>query len=471
MNKTQQKISFGEKVGYGFGDLASNLYWQTISMYLLIFYTDTFKIPALAISLMVIVSRVLDGINDPMMGMIADRTQTKWGKFRPYLLWLSIPLAFAGVLAFTTPDFGATGKIVYAYITFNFLMIIYTAINIPYSSLMGVMTNDSVQRTGLSSVKFIFAYSGGLIVSSSALYLSEKLGGGNDVKGWQLTMVLFGAASIIFFLVTFLSSKERILPPVSQKTSVKDDLNDLFSNKPWLLLLLTGILMIVFVATRLSATPFYFKYYVGEQNLSFFGKEITGGYVGLTSAYNVTSQALSITGVVFAFWFAKRFGKKSSFLGLFLVAIISTGAVFFLKPENIILLFLLQILGSVSGGPLTPLIWAMYADSADYSEWKNGRRATGLVFSASTMSQKMGWAIGGSFAALILGLIGYEADSEPTEKIVLGIRALVSIIPAVAGLLAIITMFFYQLSEEKMKGIQEELSQRRSKDGSDTKLS
>lgn len=461
MNKIKQKLSFFEKVGYGFGDLASNLFWQTISMYLLFFYTDVFKLPAAAVGTMILISRLLDGINDPAMGIIADRTNTKWGKFRPYLLWLAVPMGLIGVIAFTTPNFSPTGKIVYAYITFNLLMITYTAINIPYSSLMGVMSSDGVERTSLSSFKFVFAYTGGLIVSMFALPLTDFFGKGNETKGWQLTMTVFGIAAVIFFLITFFSTKERIHPPKSQQTSIISDLSDLFKNKPWIILLFTGILMIVFVATRLSATPYYFKYYVGNSTFNLFGRELGGDFKWLTSAYNTTSQLLSLTGTVFAFWFAKRFGKRYSFIMLFIVAVVATGLVVLLKPQNIILLFLLQILGSISGGPLTPLIWAMYADTADYSEYRTGRRATGLVFSASTMSQKIGWAVGMAFASWILGAVGYAPDSVPSPEVQNSIKYLISLLPAGAGVLAIILMLFYQLHDKKMEGIQIELADRR----------
>jgi GPH family glycoside/pentoside/hexuronide:cation symporter len=407
------------------------------------------------------------------MGMIADRTETRWGKFRPFLLWLALPMGILGVLAFTTPNFTSTGKLIYAYVTYNLLMIAYTAINIPYSSLMGVMSADTVERTSLSSVKFIFAYFGGLIVSGLLVY-TKILGGDNEAKGWQLTMGIFGIAAIVFFLITFFTTKERIHPPKEQKTSVKDDLLDLFKNKPWVILLFTGILMILFVSTRMMVTPHYFKYYIADASFSFlgkdfggqntfvvFGKEFSTTFELLTWAYNITSQILSLIGTAFAFWFAKNFGKRRSYIGLFAVAVLSTAAVALLKPNNLGILFLLQILGSISGGPLTPLIWAMYADTADYSEYKTGRRATGLVFSASTMSQKIGWALGSFIAGILLSFVGFKPDVVPTESVRNGIKYLISVIPAAAGVCAIILMFFYDLHDRKMDDIQSELAERR----------
>ena len=230
MSTIVKRLTFGEKVGYGVGDLASVLFWQTITAYLLYFYTDVFGITAAAAGTMILVSRLWDGINDTMMGIVADRTNTKWGKFRPYLLWMALPLATVAVLAFTTPDLSATGKLVYAFITFNLMMMFYTAINIPYSSLLGVITPDPIERTSVSSYKYVCAYIAGTIVSAFALPLTRYFGKGNEAKGWQMTMALFGIAAVIFFLITFLSTKERVKPPITQKTSIKQDLKDLFGH-------------------------------------------------------------------------------------------------------------------------------------------------------------------------------------------------------------------------------------------------
>lgn len=461
MSAEPQKLSIKEKVGYGFGDLASVLYWQTISAYLLYFYTDVFGLTAAAAGTMILVSRLWDGVNDPMMGIIADRTSTRWGKFRPYLLWCAVPLAIIGVLTFTTPNFESSGKLVYAYVTFTLLMMAYTAINIPYSSLLGVITPDPLERTSVSSYKYVFAYISGTIVSAFALPLTQFFGNGNEARGWQMTMSLFGVAAVGFFLVTFLSTKERVQPPRAQKSSIAQDLRDLFSNRPWVLLLFATLLMILFVATRSSVTAHYFKYYVGEQHFSLFGKTYTFGFVALTSAFNAIGQWLAIIGVVFTNFFAKMVGKKKAFLVLFVTATICTTAFFILPPEQVVAMFVLQIIGSFAGGPLSPLIWAMYADAADYSEWKTGRRATGLVFSASTMSQKFGWAIGTFIAGLLLSAFGFQANMEQNPEVLFGLKSLMSVIPSVAGVLAIVLILFYKLDEKTMRQIETELRERR----------
>ena len=402
MSNTVHKLAFKEKFAYGFGDLASVLYWQTFMLYFTYFYTDVFLIPASVAATMFLVSRIWDGVNDPMMGMIADRTKTKWGKFRPYLLWICVPFALMGVLTFTVPDFGMTGKIIWAYVTFILIMMLYTAINIPYTALMGVISPDSNERTSVSSIKFIFAFAAGIIVSATLLPMTKTLGGGNDAQGWQYTFMIYGVAAVIFFLIAFKGTRERVLPPKSQKMSVKQDLKDLFGNKPWLILLAATITFILFVAVRGSVTVHYFKYIIGEQTLKlpFLGTD-TYGFEAITSAYNTIGQISSLIGALIVSWFAKKIGKKNAFYVLFIMAIFSTGILYFLTAEQLGLIFFFQITGSISGGPLSVLLWAMYADTADYGEWKNNRRSTGLVFSASTMSQKFGWAFG-AFIALNL---------------------------------------------------------------------
>jgi GPH family glycoside/pentoside/hexuronide:cation symporter len=456
-----QKLSIKEKAGYGFGDLASVLYWQTISAYLLYFYTDVFGITAAAAGTMILMSRLWDGVNDPMMGIIADRTNTRWGKFRPYLLWMAIPLAVVGVMTFTTPDLSPTSKLIYAYVTYNLLMMFYTAINIPYSSLLGVITPDPIERTSVSSYKYVFAYISGTIVSAFALPLTAFFGNGNEAKGWQMTMTVFGIAAVIFFFITFVSTKERVHPPKAQKTSIRQDLRDLFSNGPWVLLLFTTLIMILFVATRMSVTAHYFKYYVGDQQAAIFGKTYTFGFIELTSAFNAIGQWLAILGVIATNFLVKKVGKKPAFLALFVTAVISTAAFFVFKPEDVILMFVFQMIGSFAGGPLSPVIWAMYADTADYSEWKTGRRATGLVFSASTMSQKFGWAISSFVAGMLLSAFGFQANVAQNPEVLFGLKSLMSIIPSAAAIVAIVLILFYKLDEKMMSQIEADLNERR----------
>jgi GPH family glycoside/pentoside/hexuronide:cation symporter len=462
MKELVQKLSLREKISYGFGDLASVLYWQTFMLYFTYFYTDVFLIPASVAATMFLVSRIWDGVNDPMMGIIADRTKTKWGHFRPYLLWMCVPFAVVGVLTFTVPDFDMTGKIIWAYVTFILIMMLYTAINIPYTALLGVISADSNERTTVSSIKFLFAFAAGIIVSATLLPMVKYFGGENEARGWQLSFVVYGVAAVIFFLIAFRGTKERVQPPKSQKSSIKQDIYELITNRPWLILLATTITFILFVAIRGSVTVHYFKYVIGTQHLTvpFLG-EGDYDFETLTSAYNTIGQISSFIGVLIVSWFAKVVGKKRAFIIIFIVAIVSTGAIYFLTAQQLLLIFILQITGSMTGGPLSVLIWAMYADSADYGEWKRGRRATGLVFSASTMSQKFGWAFGAFVALSLMSQVGFSPNQVQSESSINGLIALFSIIPAAFGILATIIILFYPLNDKRVDEIVKELQERR----------
>ncbi len=494
MNNSTQKLALREKIGYGFGDLGSVLFWQTIMVYLLYFYTDVFGLTASVAGVMFFVSRVLDAFFDVVIGMTADRTNTRWGKFRPYILFGAVPLALAAVAAFTVPSFGGTGKIIYAYVTFLLFMFLYSTVNIPYTSLLGVISGDPVERTSASSFKFVGAYLAGIIVSATALPFAKMFGKGNTEieiaqSGWHTTMMIYAAAAILFFLITFLSTKERIKPIAKEKTNIKNDLKDIVRNVPWLMLFSITILFILFNCIRLNVTTHYFKYYIGEQAVPWltgilnflreyivnpiyglFGKEKlilldpneTFGFEGLTSVFNTVGQTLSLIGVLLIPWFSKTFGLRRGAIILLIGAIICTGSFIFFKPHNIFLILLFQAFGSIMGGPISALLWVMYADTADYSEWKTGRRATGLVFSASIMSNKLGWAFGSMIAAFILASTGFVANIEQNIRTLFGLKAMMSIIPIVAGLAALfILIFFYKLDETKMKKVKEDLEERR----------
>ena len=451
------RVRFGEKFAYGFGDLASVLYWQTFMSFILYYYTDVFGIGAAAAGTMMLLTRLWDGVNDPMMGVIADRTETRWGKFRPYLLWICVPFAVVGVLTFTSPSLSPGGKLVYAYVTFTLMMMVYTAINIPYSALLGVISSDPVERTGISSIKFIFAYTAGTFVSATLPMMTTGLGGGSEARGWQLTFVIYGIAAIAFFLIAFSFTRERVHPIVKQRNPIGRDLVDLFSNRAWVTLLVATILMILFVAGRMTVTWHYFKYYVGTQQLG----SLTLTPTASLGAFGLVGQGAAILGVIGAPFVARRVGNRNTFLLLLGVAVTSTAAFFVCQPHQLTLMFALNIVGSGTGGPLSPLLWAMYADAADYGEWKTGRRATGLVFSASTMSQKFGWAIGGAVAGWFLAGVGFQANTGPSASVLQGLRLLMSLIPAALGVLCAVPMLLYKLDAKQMKTIQEELMIRR----------
>ena len=462
MSNETQKLPLREKIGYGFGDLASVLFWQTIMVYLLFFYTDVFGLTAKAAGWMFFVSRISDAIFDVVIGMTADRTKSRWGKFRPYILWGAVPLAVSAVLAFSTPSFADTGKLIYAYITFISFMFLYSTVNIPYTALLGVISGDPVERADAATSKFIGAFTAGIIVSATALPLAKYFGEGNDAKGWHLTMMLYSVAAVIFLLVTFLSTHERVQPIAKEKTNVGRDLEDIIQNAPWISLFIVTILFILFVCIRMNVTTHYFKYYVGEQDVSLFGKTHKYGFEVLASAFNTVGQVLSLIGVALVPFFARFLGRKKAAIILFITALVCTGSFYFFKPENLLLIFVFQAIGSLAGGPISALLWIMYADTADYSEWKTGRRATGLVFSASIMSNKLGWAFGSMIAAFILDKTGFVANVVQNINVLNGLKEMMSVIPVAVGVIAlIILIFFYKLDEGTMAKIKADLDERR----------
>ena len=548
------KLSFKEKFCYGFGDLASCLYWQTFMLYFTYFYTDIFLLPAGIAATMFLITRIFDGVNDPIMGMIADRTETKWGKFRPYLLWFCVPLGIAGFLTFTTPDFGLTGKTVWAYITFFLVMIIYTIINIPYTSLLGVISPNSNERTSVSSIKFIFAFAAGIIISATLLPTTQKLGENNDsviraevvnntlviheqesqglvdmtvtanniqkdiaitilhqndtatsdtiyntasgmvvklhkgfgtkeingseifenentisigkisvpAKGWSRFFMIIGVFAVLFFFITFKGTKERVNPPKNvAKNSIGKDLKELFTNKPWLILVFATLTFILYTATKSSVTVHYFKYIVQNQSLNLFGSKTQLDYNTLVSIYNVIGQLSALVGVLAVNWLAVKFGKQKIFIVFFIISIVSTAVVYFIEPSQLYLLYFVQFLSSFTGGPLSVLLWAMYADIADYSELKNGQRATGLIFSASTMSQKIGWAVGAYIALTLMASVGFSPNEVQTAESTHGLLMMFTVIPAVLGVISVIIFLFYPLTDKVVAENEKILMERR----------
>jgi glycoside/pentoside/hexuronide:cation symporter, GPH family len=460
---SSDRIPLKEKLSYGCADFASVLYWQTFMVYLAYFYTDVFGISAASVATMLLVSRILDGVSDVIVGSWADRTETRWGKFRPFILFGCVPFAVMGFLTFTTPDFDNAGKLVWAYITYNGLMTLYTIVNIPYTALLGVSTPNSAERTKLSSVKFIFAFSAGIVVSATLLPLAKLLGGDNPRLGWQLAFAVYGVVAIIFFLITFFGTKERVKAPKVQGSSIGKDLRQLVSNRPWLILVSITLTFILFCAVRGSVSTHYIKYFIydgqPDRPLSFMGNSFT--FEGLTSAFHTLGQAASVAGVVLLGFASGKMAKKTAFFIAFGISLVCTAAYFFLQPGQVGAMFILQALGSFAGAPLPVLLWAMYADTADYGEWKNERRTTGLIFSASTMSQKIGWAFGAFFALQLLDMVGFQANLAPSDDVKQGLVWLVSLLPVVFGVISIVLMIFYPLGEARMKEIGEDLARRR----------
>jgi GPH family glycoside/pentoside/hexuronide:cation symporter len=447
MNKTATKLSIREKIGYGLGDTASHFVWDMVGFWILIFYTDTFGISAAAAGTIMLIARVWDMLSDPIMGIIADRTQTRWGKFRPYILWMALPYSVLAVLAFTTPNIGETGKVVYAAITYFLLMTVFTAINLPYSSLGAVMTADSYERAGLNSYRFVAAFAGQLIVSGTALSLALFLGKGDQTKGYQYTLILFAIISFILFMITFRTTRERVAPPKEQQVNLKEDLKNLLKNRPWVILFFVGIISFVMFAMQNLSVAYYFKYYVGNESQ--------------VQWFNITGTLALIAAIPLSKPLAKRFGKKT----IFLLSSLISGLFFILlyipDNENIGTIFTLNILAKMAYAPAVPLLWTMLGDAADYSEWKFGRRSTGLVFSAATFAQKAGWGIGGALAGWLLALFQFEANVEQTATALTGIRLMISIFPGILYMSCALLLIFYTIDQDTVLKIQEDLENRR----------
>ncbi|TCO10867.1 MFS transporter [Natronoflexus pectinivorans] len=460
----QSQVSLKEKIGYGFGDAASSMFWKIFTFYLAIFYTDVFGIPAAAAGTMFLVTRIWDTANDPIMGIIGDRTNTKWGKFRPYLLWIAFPFAIIGVLLFTTPNLDVTGKIVYAYITYTLMMMVYTAINVPYASLLGVMTAKSTERTSFASYRMVFAFAGSLLVV--ALF-QPLVDGFNSLEmvdistAYQLTMVVIGLLAVGFFLLTFSWTRERITPPKDQKNNLREDLKNLAGNIPWFVILGAGVMTLIFNSVRDGVAMYYFKYYISDDITRETSLVFSRMTFAISTFYIFLGQATNMIGVMMAKPISAIIGKRVTFISAMFTAAALSSVFFYLTRDNLFLIFALQAMISFCAGIIFPLMWAMYADAADYSQWKTGRRATGLVFSASSMSQKLGWTLGGSITLWLLAYFGFQANVEQNPETIQGIKLMMSYVPGIAALISGIFMIFYKLSDAKMEKIIADLDKRR----------
>jgi glycoside/pentoside/hexuronide:cation symporter, GPH family len=474
------KLSIREKVGYGLGDTASNFVWALMMNFIMFYYTDIFGITAVAAGTMLLFARFTDGIWDFFIGAAADRTKSKWGRFRPYLLWLCVPLAVAFILTFTTPDLSPSGKLVWAWITYNALMLLYSAINVPYGALSGVMTDDSLERTSINSYRMSLAQIGGIIANSTFLVLIVKLGGDTENKqlnqqiGAQNTVFLFSAVVVLLFLVSFLTTRERIQPSADQKTNLLEDLKRLFKNPHWIMMFAVGIINITLAVVRGSAGIYYLQRYLkmdsSDGEKSFFRWEPGGAvevfYLGQIGTYFLISGLAMIFGAMMTRFAVKLLGKKWAFIGSMVLVALTAIPFYFIKPDQFSLVYLFQILGMMFAGINATLFWAMVADTADFQEWKFRVRTTGVAFSATTCAQKAGMGIGAAFAGFLISHFGYDPKAvEQSAESIRGILLLNSLIPA-GGLLLLAGLFtFYGLNERLCKTMREDLAARRLNEG------
>ncbi|WP_294545384.1 MFS transporter [uncultured Bacteroides sp.] len=453
-------IGLREKIGYGFGDMASSMFWKLFGSYLMIFYTDVFGMPAAVVGTMFLITRVWDSAFDPIIGIIADRTQSRWGKFRPYLLYLAVPFAVIGVLTFTTPDFSDDGKVIYAYFTYSLMMMVYSAINVPYASLLGVMSPEPKDRNMLSTYRMTFAYIGSFIALLLFMPMVNRFSMGHDEQhGWMMSVIVIAVLCALLFYGCFAWTAERVKPIKEQQNSLKSDLQDLLHNRPWWILLGAGVAALVFNSIRDGATVYYFKYYVIEEeyaSVSLFGISFV-----LSGLYLAVGQAANIVGVVLAAPLSNRIGKKKTYMWAMSIATVLSVIFYWFDKEQLMLMFIFQVLISICAGSIFPLLWSMYADCADYSELKTGNRATGLIFSSSSMSQKFGWAIGSAVTGWLLAFFGFEANAVQSEEAIHGIRMFLSWLPAMGTVLSVIFISLYPLSEKEMRKITNQLNDKR----------
>ena len=517
MQMSTHKLSLREKIGYSLGDAAANFVWRS-GFFIPVFYTDTFGLAAAHATILILLVRLTDGVTDIMMGSIADRTNTPQGKFRPWILWSTPVLAIFLTLIFTTPDLGYTGKIIYAFVIYFCLTLAYTANNVPYGALMGVMTDSVSERTSLSSFRFIGAFSGGLLVMSLLPYLVEKLGGGNEAFGYQRTMFIFAILLIIFLFVTYKTTTERISPPTqiqhsfwqemkdlfsnlpiilipvfgisvfiiglaieswpsvykamigvfsclcfvytlhlrkkliqrprASLTTTQQDLADLMTNKPWLILLAVGIMFGLFTVVRPSAASYYFKYFLQRPDL-------LGLYFAITL---IASLAAAVaTGVL-----SRTFNKRTLMMAAFVLGSLFNGAIYFISPDQILPMMILATIGEFFAGMMPVLFFSMLGDTVDYSEWKNERRATGLIYAAGTFINKTGHGFAGALVLIVLTLYGYNASEQSAiDHAIPGMVLLMSGIPLVIGVLGTIFVSWYPLDDKIMKTIEADLVIRR----------
>jgi GPH family glycoside/pentoside/hexuronide:cation symporter len=459
--ETPRRLSVTEKVGFSFGDAASNLYFQTFVVFLPFFYTNVFGITASAMGTMLLVTRIFDAVNDPIMGMIADRTETRWGKFRPYIAALAVPLAIAGVLAFTTPDLDDRGLLIYAYVTYMLLVVLYTAVNVPYSALMGVITPNSMERAEVSSYRFVAAFVGQLIIGSTALVLVGYLGGGDEQRGWQLTMGAYGLLAVALLLGTFFLTRERIRPSATPQGKVSEDLGDLFRNVPWVLIGTATVFQLTYIVMRGSATPYYFEYFVGDQQMTLFGRSIDLDFPVFTSSFLTLGSVSTLVGAICTGFFARRLDKKNVYAAFLITSSALAALFYWLEPGNVYLIYGLNVLVSFFFGAVSVLQWAIYTDAADFGEWKFRRRATALVMAASLFALKLGLTLGGAIVGWILAWYGFvEGGVAQDAETLSGIRLLMSFYPALFGIVGGAIMFFYPLTDRMMVTIEQDLTAR-----------
>jgi Na+/melibiose symporter-like transporter len=487
----RQKLSVMEKAGYSLGDGAANFVFMTMILFQLSFYTDTMGIKAGVAGSLLLVGRLWDAFFDPMMGVIADRTHTRWGKFRPWVLWTAAPWALFMVLAYTVPGWGHGPTLVYALVTNMLLMTLYSANNTPYSAMTAVMTGDVNERTSLSSYRFVAAMVAQLIVGGFTLPLVAKLGQGDNAKGWSMTMGLWALLCVACFVITFLTTRERIQPDPQKKASIKESFGTLVKIGPWIAMFIVTLAHFTANSMRDGTVFYYFQYYVDKDRLFEFlrgvglpyaadGASASGAWYSLLntfgliinatksnvssvgfSLWNMSGQFVLVIGVLFSTYLSIKFGKKVVALTGFALTTVFMACFILLPADAIWATFVLVWARSLVYAPTIPLLWAMFADVVDYAEWKTGRRTTGVIYATILFGLKTGLSLGAFLAGWLLSSYGYQANVAQTEHALLGIRMTISIYPTILYLIILGALCFYPISKKLNLQIQDELAERR----------
>lgn len=483
MSSDTQKLSIKEKVGYSLGDFAANLVFQTLITYLAYFYTDIYGLETKhASAIMLTVGLIAAFGFNPIVGILADRTNSKWGKFRPWILWTAIPLGVAALLAFSTPNFDYKGKVIYAAVTYTLLLLLYAANNLPYSALSGVITGNMKERNSISSYRFVAVMVAQFFVQVFMLPIIEFAGGGDKAVGIEVVMTWLAIIGTVMLLITFFTTRERIIPKPEQKSTIKEDLGDLFKNKPWVIILVVTTLVFITLAMKGGSYVYYFENYVDKEALThfiqpildaftniginFFGENPVSAGFGL---FNAGGIIFMIIGIALSKRFADKYGKRDVFRSALFISTLFIIAFYFFAPQSVVLIFVSQILHGFFYGLTIPVLWAMIADVADFSEWKTNRRATAIIFSAMMVGLKAGLSVGSALLTWILGSYGYITKEAAVnmgsivqpESAIHGTKMLVSIYPAIPFLLCVVLLFFYEINKKMEVKIENDLNERR----------
>ena len=469
--QTLQKVSLGEKVGYSLGDAAANLVFQMMMIFQLKFYTDVFGLDGAIAGTILMIASISAIIVDPTIGILTDRTKTRWGKFRPWVLWTAIPFCIFYVLAFYNPGIHDKGTVaIYATVSYVLLMTVYSCNNIPYSSLGGVMTSDIRERTSITTVRFILVTIAQFVVQGLTLPLVDHFGQGNLQRGWSYTITIFACIAFAFFIITFLVTKERIQPPPMQKVNMKEDIRNTVSNISWNAMALLTFAIFITLAMWGSAMNFYFQYNVDQKSLYDFlrifhlvSDQEDAYHVGF-SVFNMMGAIVQFIGVIcLSRYLANKHGKKKTFMVCLSLTAFFTAMFYIPSPTDVSLMFVLNFLKSLAYAPTIPLLWAMIGDVADHIEYENHRRATGFCFSGIVLALKVGLGLGGAIAGIIISMFGYVSGnvSVQNESAMEGIRLVSSIVPAILFGVGVVALHFYPITKEFNENMQAELTSRR----------